>query len=822
MLRRSLLPILIAALAASLLAASSYADPSTTISIGDVTVTEGDGGTVAATFTVTLNAPSTGEVTVGYASADGTAVAGADYVALTPGTVTFAPDDVSEEVTVFVNGDALDEDTETFNVNLTDPVNATIDDPKAVGMITDDDLPPTIAINDVTVTEGDAAPTSAIFTLTLSAPSGRTVMVAYATGNGQATAPDDYTATNGTLTYAPGETSKTITVTVNGDVLDEIDEQFIVNLSSPSNASFGDSVGIGMITDQDPLPALSISDATVTEGNAGTVTATFTVTLAPVSGRTVFVQYSTANVSATAGSDYGAVSATTLTFAPGETAKTVTVSVNADLLDEIDETFTVGLSGAVNATLTDATGVGTITDDDGPEISIDSQTLGEGDSGTGTLDFTVTLSAASPQAVTVDYGTSDETAVAGVDYLEASGTLTFAPGDLEEVLSVDVIGDVIDEDDETFTVDLANPVNAAIGDGQGTGTITDDDTPPTISISDRSVIEGDTGTTSALFAVSLSSASGLPVTVDYLSADGTAASPADFGAVGGELAFAPGEISKTIAVAVNGDLLDEDSETYLLNLATPTSATLADDSGVGTIIDNDGEPSVSIDDVTLTEGDSGTVSATFTATLSNATGQPASVGYATADGTATAGPDYTATGGNLVFNPGVTTRTLTVLITPDLLDEPDETFTVTLANAVNATVADASGLGTISDDDAAPAPPPPPPPPAPPPPPPPPPPRPVTRSPLTSPARGARLRTPPLLVWRAVPRARHYNVQLFRNGRKILSSWPTRPRLRLKAQWRFNGRTYRLRPASYTWIVWPNVGGRYGRALGQSSFRIVR
>ena len=169
---------------------------------------------------------------------------------------------------------------------------------------------------------------------------------------------------------------------VNGDVLDEINEQFVVNLSNPSNATFSDSFGVATITDDDPLPALSIGDATVTEGDSGTVDATFTVTLAPVSGRTVSVQYATADGSATAGADYTAIAATTLTFLAGETSKTITVPVNGDLLDEPDENFTVNLSGAVFATITDSVGAGTITDDDAlPQLSVDDVTITEGDSG---------------------------------------------------------------------------------------------------------------------------------------------------------------------------------------------------------------------------------------------------------------------------------------------------------------------------------------------------------------------------------------------------------------------------------------------------------
>ncbi len=184
------------------------------------------------------------------------------------------------------------------------------------------------------------------------------------------------------------------------------------------------------ITDDDGPPGLSVDNATVTEGNSGTTNANFTVSLSPASGKTVTVNYATANGTAVAPADYTAKSSTTLTFNPGQTSLPVTVVTKGDTLDEDNETFTLDLSAPSNATLSDGQGVGTITDDDGlPAITVGDVTVAEGDSGTQNAAFTVTLSPASGRTVTVDYGTTNGTAVAPGDYTATSGTLTFAAGE---------------------------------------------------------------------------------------------------------------------------------------------------------------------------------------------------------------------------------------------------------------------------------------------------------------------------------------------------------------------------------------------------------
>lgn len=225
-------------------------------SINDVTVTEGDAGTtVAATFTVTLSRASATQVTIAYATADGTATAPADYLS-NAGALTFAPGDTSETITITVVGDNTDEPNETFVVNLSAPVNATLADAQGTGNILDDDGPPALSINDVTVTEGNAGTVNATFTVRLLPASGGTVTVAFATANGTATAPADYEPAAGTLTFTAGDTEETITVRVAGDTLDEANETFVVNLTAPSGATISDAQGTGTILDDDGAAAL--------------------------------------------------------------------------------------------------------------------------------------------------------------------------------------------------------------------------------------------------------------------------------------------------------------------------------------------------------------------------------------------------------------------------------------------------------------------------------------------------------------------------------------------------------------------------------------
>jgi GH18 family chitinase len=220
--------------------------------------------------------------------------------------------------------------------------------------------------------------------------------------------------------------------------------------------------------------SLSIGDVALDEGASGTRSALFPVTLSGPAPASVTVNYATANGTAVAGSDYTATSGT-LTFAPGESSKTVAVTVLGDLSIEADEAFTVTLSGATGAAISRSVATGAIRNDDFPSVSIGDASVTEGDGGTSNVVFTATLSAPTPQTVSVTYATANGTAIAGSDYAATAGNMTFAPGTTSQVLAVAVTGDTLGEPSETFVVNLSSPVNATIGRAQGTGTIVNDD-----------------------------------------------------------------------------------------------------------------------------------------------------------------------------------------------------------------------------------------------------------------------------------------------------------------------------------------------------------
>ena len=537
------------------------------------------------------------------------------------------------------------------------------------------------------------------FTVTLSGPSASPISIDFATTAGSATAEVDYTSETSTIDIAPGDTSAQVSIKVLGDVLDEIDETFTVDLSNPSNVAIADGSAVGTILDDDPLPSLSIGDASVTEGDSGTTDAVFTVSLSTPSGRPVSVTYTTTDDTAKAGEDYVAVTGS-VTIKAGDTTVAIVVQVNGDLVEEPDETFIVTLVDPGAAILSDdRVGIGTILNDDGPpELSIDDIAVIEGNDGKVPATFTVTLSAPSTDTVSVDWATVAGTALADEDYAFARGTLTFAPGDTTALLTVEVLGDLLDEFNERFTVELANPTNAAIGTGTGTGTIRDDDPLPSLSIDDTSVVEGDAGTTPATFTVVLSAPSGREVTVDFSTVSQSAVAGEDYTSLTGTLTFAPGDTSEQISIAVTGDTTVESDETFRVDLAGSVSASISDGSGTATIT-NDDAPDIAIDDVSVAEGDSGTSPATFTVTLSEPGSTPITVDWSTLGLDAAAGSDYDGALGTVTFAPGDTSEPITITVLGDTMVEADETFSVLLSNANGATIADGTGTGTILNDD---------------------------------------------------------------------------------------------------------------------------
>jgi hypothetical protein len=227
-------------------------------------------------------------------------------------------------------------------------------------------------------------------------------------------------------------------------------------------------------------------------------------------------------------------------------------------------------------------------------------------------------------------------------------------------------------------------------------------TGPNAAVGDVSVVEGNSGTTPAAVPVTLSVASATPVTVDFTTAPGTATAPADYAIATGTLTFAPGQTSRLVTLSVVGETAVEAHENFFLNISNLSGGgTITDAQGEITILNDDGAAGLSVADQSTIEGNTGAADALHLVTLSVASASSVTVDFATADGTATAGSDYTATTGTLTFAPGTVVHNVTVSITGDTTVEPDETYFVNLTNAVGAAIVDGQGLGTIVNDDGA-------------------------------------------------------------------------------------------------------------------------
>lgn len=611
---------------------------------------------------------------------------------------------VIKTIRVPVIGDKVVEDTENFFVVLSGAVNANIGSAQGEATIIDNDQP-LVNINDISVTEGNTGTVDAVFTVTLSSSSPRPVNISFATADGTAKAGSDYDGVNGTLSFSPGETTKNIIVKIRGDGLFEGNEIFSVQLGNPVNAEFNRSIGQCTIIDNETTPGLSINDITIVEGNAGTTNAQFMVTLSAPSAQTVTVAYATADGTARAGSDYDSAIGT-LVFNSGETSKTINVLVHGDSLREGNESFSIQLSAAANTQITRATGQCIIVDDDSaPVLAINDTSVREGNAGTtSNAQFVVTLSAPSAQSITVAYTSTDGTAKAGSDYDPAAGTLVFNAGETSKVIGVTVRGDALYEGNENFTVQLSSAINAQLARTAAQCTIVDDDSAPSLTINDVTVSEGNAGATAdAQFAVTLSTPSAQPVTVNYATVDGTAKAGGDYDSNSGTLVFSAGETSKVIDVAVRGDTLYEGNENFTVQLSAASNAQITRGTAQGTIIDDDLVPTITINDATVREGNAGTTNAQFTVTLSGPSAQSVTVAYKTVDGSAKAGADYDAAASTLVFNAGETSKVINVVVRGDFLYEGNENFSVQLSAPANAQIARGSGQCTVLDDDTLPA-----------------------------------------------------------------------------------------------------------------------
>ena len=682
--------------------------PTVTLVLTPATIGEAGG---KSTVTATLDHPSSAATTVTVSAAPVSPTVAGDYTLSTNKTLTIAAGATTSTGVVTITAvnnevDALDKEvtvsaTATNDQGITAPPNATL-------TITDDDAP-ALSIDDASVTEGDQGASATLtFTVTLDPAATLPVTVDWATSDGTATAGTDYTTGSGTLTFNTGDDTKTITVTVTGDDADEPNETVTVTLTNAPGATLSDATGTGTITDDDDAPTVTLvlTPASISEnGGKSTVTAT----LDRASSEATTVTVSATPVAPALASDYTLSTNTTLTIAAGQTTSTGAVTITAvdNDVDALDKTVTVSATATNTQGITAPQDVTlTITDDDAPELAIGDASVSEGDAGDSpTLTFTVTLDPAATLPVTVDWATSDGTATAGTDYTAANGSLRFDTGDETKTITVTVTGDDADEPNETLTVTLTNESGATLGKATGTGTITDDDGPPAVTLVLTPASIGENGGKSTVTAT-LDRASSEATTVTVSATPVSPALASDYTlSTNTTLTIAAGQMTSTGAVtitAVDNDVDALDKEVTVSATATNSQGVTAPQDVTLTIEDDD-MPELAIGDASVGEGDTGdSPTLTFTVTLDPAATLPVTVDWATSDGTATAGTDYTAGNGSLTFNTGDDTKTITVTVTGDDADEPNETLTVTLSNESGATITDATGTGTITDDDDAP------------------------------------------------------------------------------------------------------------------------
>ena len=615
-------------------------------------------------------------------------------------TITFSGDGDDKIIQLNTHEDSEVEHDEIFVLRYSVPFDGgRILGVHTITILNDDQA--TFTVSDAQSTEGEDMD----FTVTLNRalPRGVTLTPSYTNGTAAA---GDYTANTNKLTFAgtAGE-KKTFTVGTAQDSVLEEDETFTLGFTVPSTnppwnyTGTGGAIavvaGTGTIEDDD-TPAVTIANASATEGD----TITFTVTLDKAVSGGLTVTPSFTDDTATKGTDYTENTAA-LSFAgtAGET-QTITVATTEDTDAELTESFVVSLavSGTQTPVKATDTAQGIIQDDDGDlaEVTIEDASADEGDS----MTFTVTLDRAVSGGLTVTPrfagGTTPGYATEGTDFTANTAPLSFiGTAGEKKTFTVATIQDSVAEPDELFHVNLVVsgaqvPVTHT---DFATGTIRDDEV-RSLTVADASAVEGDSMT----FTVTLGKAvtGGLTMAVGHT--DGTALHGVDYrvNVTGPTFAGTAGE-TKTFTVETIGDDTEEEDETFTVRLLH-TSGTQVD-TATGTIVDNDGPPAVRVTDASATEGDS----MTFTLTLDKAVPLGLTVTPTFTDGTATKGTDYTERGDSGIPFDGSAgaTRTFTVSTTEDTDEEDDETFTVNLVvSGTSETVtATDTGTGTIVDDD---------------------------------------------------------------------------------------------------------------------------
>ncbi len=692
-------------------------DDSTTLSIADAMITEGNSGTSILTFTVELSGEVEDGLNVDYTTVDNTATAtNSDYVSRT-GTLTFEGlANEQEIIEITINGDDIVELDEFFFVNLSNivPVSApgasiTFSDDSAIGTITNDDSA-IISITGFSVNENVG---TADFTIATDQPIQNEITLEFATSNISAIAGADYTAVGSTTLTFGGTNldSQTVNIPITNDNIIEPTETLngtINNLvTNGQNITLTGNVtdisAIGEIIDNDTA-TLSIDDVSVNEADG---IATFTVTLTGNVQNNFTLDYSTADNTAIATSDYTAIPTTTLTFGGANSnTQTFNVTILENTIAEPTETYFINLTnlvtnGQTGISIADNQGEGEILDNDALELSIAGFTSTETET-TQTANFTVTSNIAAEEDIVFTLTTTDATAIDGNDYTtQVAQSYTLLAGDTAINLPVDILGDVVVEPTETFTgtiaVTNANAQQVSITTDTATGTINDNDGS---IVSIFSTIEPSEPSTNGLFTFNLSNPVSSPTVITY-AVTGTAIAGIDFSSLTGSLTIPTGITTATIGIDILDDLILEEPETIIITITGTDNAVLigVEDEAFVTITDDDSSEASIVATIEAAEPNT---DGAFVVNLSNPVSIPTVINYQVS-GTATATEDYVALTGSITIPADVTSGIINIPVLDDTDVEGTESVIISLVGTDNEVTISSTDqdMITIADNDVA-------------------------------------------------------------------------------------------------------------------------
>ncbi len=677
-------------------------------------------------ITVQRNDGDLGAGSVAYTTSDSTAVAGSDFTA-TSGTLNFSNGQISASFSVPIIDDTVAEGLETFMVTLSNPVNVGLGggDYAEVSILDNEPIPSggSFQFSGSGYSVGESAGQISVPVTRINGSTG-TVSLVCATVDSSATAGNDYTATQTTLTFAEGETLKTCDIPILNDSTYENSESFMVGLSGlAGNGVMGTPILAEVsVTDDDPVPVagslqFSLSEFSQSEGGGSAVVS---VTRSGGTSGAVTVNYTTADVTAVAGEDYTAASGT-LTLASGVASASFTVALLDDSAYEGDETLSLSLSqpsgGAVLGANAEATLL--IEDDDlAPTSGVLGFSLGEfsAEEFDGSVVITVTREGGSSGGAVVNYATSDESATAGSDYEVASGTLVFADGELSQEFLVTLNDDSVYEGSETFRVTLSHAFGAVLGDNASVLVrLGDDDDPPAAGALDLSQARYTVAENGGSVTVSVSRSGGSTgaITVDYATRDGDATAESDYSFATGRISFADGEsASKTFQVAIIDDASLEGDEQFQVALSNPQGGAVLGSLDEGSVAITDDEAASAVPRIgfaitaqSVSEAD-GFLAVTIL--RSDNTNGETTVDLTVTSGTAVADTDFSIESGTLTFADGVASQTVQVQIIDNALQDGDKSFSLSLGNVTGGGTLDSAASSmqiTIVDDDSATTPP---------------------------------------------------------------------------------------------------------------------